>query len=288
MFTAFFNIFTINKIWCDRNPSWVIFIPNWSFISWKVNNYNFWHLWWFRIGFITRFHIPRRFRSLVYLWGRVYHLCCCFCQRDLVSITDSDLLLIFSRTKKIVGEESMIETSLYELAVSDVQIEIHCHSLTGEQTVKTVQKKYYIFDFIMPHWNCSSSLCFNTFCSKLKCYRLPRKPNIQLKYKRLFKTEGWNWKAGYICCEHWENNKRNSSSDLPTVIFPPSQLVKLKELIQDAKNNHTKNPSSSDKIELTVLKNKLVAAERIICEGKGSLSSKPKRRIITKIYMIIT
>ena len=53
----------------------------------------------------------------------------------------------------------------------------------------------------MPNWNCSSSLCFNTFRSGLKPYRLPRKPDIQREYKRLFKTEGWNWKDGYICPE---------------------------------------------------------------------------------------
>ena len=135
----------------------------------------------------------------------------------------------------------------------------------------------------MPNWNCSSSLCFNTFRSGLKPYRLPRKPDIQREYKRLFKTEGWNWKDGYICPEHWENNKRNSSRHLPTVIVPPSQLVKMNQLIEDAKNKYTKNPSSQTKAELTILKNKLVAAQRIIREGNGSSSSRPKRRIITKM-----
>ena len=89
------------------------------------------------------------------------------------------------------------------------------------------------------------------------------------------------WQDGFICCEHWENNQRKSSSDLPTIIVPQSQLVKLKELVESAKDKYSKNPSRKNKVELTGLKNKLDAALRIIREGNGR-SVKRKRRTITK------
>ena len=89
------------------------------------------------------------------------------------------------------------------------------------------------------------------------------------------------WQDGFICCEHWENNQRKSSSDLPTIIVPQSQLVKLKELVESAKDKYSKNPSRKNKVELTGLKNKLDAALRIIREGNGR-SVKRKRRIIIK------
>ena len=122
----------------------------------------------------------------------------------------------------------------------------------------------------MPHWNCSSSLCFNTSSSKLKYYRLPRNPNIQREYKRLFKTEGWNWREGFICCEHWENKLRKTSSDLPNVIVPSSQIEKLKEFVDTAKENCSKNPSSQNKAEFTNLKRKLEAGRVIPSKYRSS------------------
>ena len=93
----------------------------------------------------------------------------------------------------------------------------------------------------MVHWYCSSVLCFNNFKTvdsqgqKLKYYRLPRGNVLQAKYKRFFKTDGFNWKTGFICSTHWSSGERKSPSDLPDIAVPKEQYELIKKKYERAK-----------------------------------------------------
>ena len=97
-------------------------------------------------------------------------------------------------------------------------------------------------------WYCSSALCSNNFSTRdshgnpIKYYRLPREESIQNDYRKIFKTDGFNWQNGHICAEHWSTGERQTSSHLPDVPVPQEHLEKLKLKYERSK---LKSPSSS-------------------------------------------
>ena len=79
----------------------------------------------------------------------------------------------------------------------------------------------------MPHWSCSSVLCYNNYQSedasgnKIKTYKLPKDPETQAAYTRIFKsTEKFQWDTGYICAQHWSTGVRESPKHLPDLVLP--------------------------------------------------------------------
>ena len=87
----------------------------------------------------------------------------------------------------------------------------------------------------MVKWSCSSSLCFNNYTTRnknnelLKYYRLPRAPELQSLYMKIFKTDGMNWTKGHICEAHWSSGFRKDTDDLPDIAVPKDQLNKLEQ-----------------------------------------------------------
>ena len=87
----------------------------------------------------------------------------------------------------------------------------------------------------MPHWSCSSVLCYNNHKTvdqnenKIKKYQLPpTDESIQSAYKNFFKTtQNFNWHSG--CGAHWRLGVRPSPEDLPELILPPGHF----EILQD-------------------------------------------------------
>ena len=115
----------------------------------------------------------------------------------------------------------------------------------------------------------------------MKYYRLPRKTDIQQNYINIFKTDGWIWKNGHICCQHWKDNVRQSTDHLPEIIVPLGQLEKLKQLVEETKNRKLTNPTKKNKSDFMTAKNKLAAALRIVNNDSQQRSPRP-RRVITK------
>ena len=83
----------------------------------------------------------------------------------------------------------------------------------------------------MPHWSCSSVLCYNNHLSKdengvkMGKYKLPTDIDTQAAYARFFKTtKTFNWKKGYICAAHWSTGVRESPQQLPDVLLPPGHF----------------------------------------------------------------
>lgn len=109
-------------------------------------------------------------------------------------------------------------------------------------------------------------------------YRLPRDLKIQKEYEKLFKTKGFNWKKGHICCEHWTTKQRDSPDHLPDVIVPDGQLQKIKEFVERAKLRNLKKPCSKNKKNLVLANRKLSAAMSILNGGKNF-----KRRLLPKL-----
>ena len=137
----------------------------------------------------------------------------------------------------------------------------------------------------MVHWSCSCSLCFNNHKTtnehgeKLKYYKLPQNNKIQTQYKRLFKTDGFNWKKGYICGAHWKDGVRITSEQLPEIIVPKPQLDLLKLKFKRAKDAHNsaKKPSPAQILRLKKAKRKLSAALSL---------SKEEVPVIRKVYEV--
>lgn len=136
-------------------------------------------------------------------------------------------------------------------------------------------------------FHCSSSLCFNNYLSKdqdgnkLKFYRLPRQPDIQRKYEKMFKTTGMNFKNGFICSAHWKDGVRKGTDDLPNIIVPEPQLAKLKLRYSRAKKklDAATDPSIKMKLAYKNSKQKLNAALEI---SKHSPVKKNTRRVLIK------
>ena len=140
----------------------------------------------------------------------------------------------------------------------------------------------------MVNWFCSSSLCFNSYRSKdkegrsLKYYRLPSDESTQRKYETFFKTTGFNWKYGHICCEHWSSGGRNSPSEMPDVLLTQEMydLIKLKHIRAKKKYNSAKNPTPKQRASFLKAKKKLRTATSII-QASSSISI-PSTRVPQK------
>ena len=70
----------------------------------------------------------------------------------------------------------------------------------------------------------------------LKYYRLPREESRQSKYRKIFRTDGLNWKKGHTCSAHWSHGERKSINDLPDILIPADQLQKICKRFETAKN----------------------------------------------------
>ena len=95
----------------------------------------------------------------------------------------------------------------------------------------------------MPHWSCSSVLCYNNHMTKdgngekVRRYRLPTDSETQAAYTRFFKTTtSFNWKSGYICAAHWSSGVRETPLHLPDVLLPPGHFEILKTKYERAKS----------------------------------------------------
>ena len=116
----------------------------------------------------------------------------------------------------------------------------------------------------MPHWSCSSSLCFNNYTTKddnsnlLKYCKLPTDSETKPEYIHFFKTTGFNWDAGYICAAHWSGGEREDPKDLPDVLLPPGNLDLLRTKYERAKGyvKSAKEPTTEQKQSLKRAKEK--------------------------------
>ena len=104
----------------------------------------------------------------------------------------------------------------------------------------------------MPHWSCSSALCFNNHKSldqngeKIRKYKLPTDPETREAYRKLFKsTTSFNWDKGFICSAHWSSGVRKSTKDLPDVVLPTAHYQLLKSKFIRAKHTfqHAEKPT---------------------------------------------
>ena len=101
----------------------------------------------------------------------------------------------------------------------------------------------------MVNWFCSSAFCYNNFRTKagtIKYYKLPKDLNLQQEYRRILKTDGINFKRGYICGEHWSSGERTNIHVLPDIVVPPSQIVVMNSKIEKLKNRISKMKNAPD------------------------------------------
>ena len=128
----------------------------------------------------------------------------------------------------------------------------------------------------MPHWSCSSALCFNNFTTRddngnpLKYYKLPTDSETQAEYVRFFKTTGFNWEAGYICAAHWSGGEREDPKDLPDVLLPSGHLELLKTKYERASGyvKVAKDPTSDQKLALKRAREKYNTALAVSNSGE--------------------
>lgn len=119
------------------------------------------------------------------------------------------------------------------------------------------------------HWNCASSLCFNSWRTKgVHYYHLPIKNlELQHEYAKILKNEKVNWKKQVICSAHWTGGKRLSKDHIPDIICSEEQMKKMKKISElQPKDNDTKK--------------KLMCAQRIITQQDhiGKKRKAPKYR----------
>ena len=146
----------------------------------------------------------------------------------------------------------------------------------------------------MVHWNCSSVLCFNNFKTvdsqgqKLKYYRLPRNSTLlQSQYKQFFKTEGFNWKDGFICSAHWSSGERKDPTDLPDVAISKENYELIKKKYQRANKAvvSSKNPTTKQILMLKGAKQRLRTAQRLF---KNSPVKRTVRQKVVKVVKVNT
>lgn len=140
----------------------------------------------------------------------------------------------------------------------------------------------------MVKWSCASALCFNNHTTlgidgkPLKFYRLPRLESLKSQYRKILKTDGINWKNGYICCEHWSSNERLSVTDLPDVVVSERNFQKLEQKYENANNLVKKSATELHKKRLRNAKQKLETARNIMNQNINTPSSSKARRTLTK------
>ena len=124
----------------------------------------------------------------------------------------------------------------------------------------------------MPHWSCSSVLCYNNHMTKdgngekVRRYRLPTDSETQAAYTRFFKTTtSFNWKSGYICAAHWSSGVRETPLHLPDVLLPPGHFEILKTKYERAKSTFKSaaKPTKVQRRQYRNAKRKFEAAKTI-------------------------
>ncbi len=144
----------------------------------------------------------------------------------------------------------------------------------------------------MVKWSCASSLCFNNYSSVfekpwLTGYRLPRKVHLKNAYCKLFKTQGMNFKSGFICSEHWSDNVRVNTEHLPDVIVPSSQLEKLKTKLDNARQKLRKNPPKSERKKFRILQKKYQTAISITSANNSNTDSSLPRPVLSHRRILV-
>ena len=138
----------------------------------------------------------------------------------------------------------------------------------------------------MPHWSCSSVLCYNNHLSqdgngqKMRRYRLPTDSETQAAYARFFKTtKSFNWKSGYICAAHWSSGVRETPFHLPDMLLPPGHLELLKKKYQRAQATFTSaaKPTMVQRRAYRKAKAKHEAAKSIIKSSKVEKRRQPPK-----------
>ena len=82
---------------------------------------------------------------------------------------------------------------------------------------------------------------------KLNYCKLLLDKSLQAEYKRIFKTDGFNWSKGQICGAHWSSGGRKSPQDLPDIPLPIEQYELLKVKYEKAKKIYTAAKRPTDK-----------------------------------------
>ena len=62
---------------------------------------------------------------------------------------------------------------------------------------------------------------------KIKYYRLPKNPKTQNEYQNILMTTDINWDKGHIFAKHWAKGNWGNTEDLPDIIAPNSQILKM-------------------------------------------------------------
>ena len=141
----------------------------------------------------------------------------------------------------------------------------------------------------MPHWSCSSALCFNNNKSldengeKVRRYRLPADPNVRKEYVRMFKfTESFDWENGFICGAHWTSGVRETTQHLPDNVLPLAHYEILKEKFNRAKTTFqaAKKPTAQQRSTYQLAMKRFNAAESIMRAKKVVPRPPPKKRNI--------
>ena len=142
----------------------------------------------------------------------------------------------------------------------------------------------------MPHWSCSSVLCYNNHKTvpKVNRYRLPTDEDSQKAYHLFFKTTGdFNWKTGYICGAHWTSGVRQHPKELPQVILPPGHFELIETKYQRAKHKFqtAAKPTATQRRTYMKAKKKFNAAAALI--NSSNPTSCISRRVLKREANII-
>ena len=139
----------------------------------------------------------------------------------------------------------------------------------------------------MPHWSCSSVLCYNNYATvsesgaKMGKYKLPSDPETQAAYMRIFRTtETFDWEKGYICAGHWTSGVRENSKHLPDLVLAPGQFDLIQKKYERAKLTFTKasKPSSVQRNTYNMAKAKYEAAKSVMSAKPAKSRPSPKKR----------
>ena len=137
----------------------------------------------------------------------------------------------------------------------------------------------------MPHWSCSSVLCYNNHKTvpKVNRYRLPPDEDTQKAYHLFFKNTGdFNWKTGYICGAHWTSGVRQHPKELPQIILPPGHFELIEKKYQRAKQKFQSavKPTAIQRRTYMKAKKKFNAAAAMVNSSKPTSST--NRRVLKR------
>ena len=147
----------------------------------------------------------------------------------------------------------------------------------------------------MPHWSCSSVLCYNNYQSedasgnKIKMYKLPKDPETQAAYTRIFKsTEKFQWGTGYICAQHWSTGVRESPKHLPDLVLPPGHFELLKTKYDRAKKTMkaADKPTKVQRNAYTKAKKSLWQQKQYVLKRRSDRDQLPRRGKLHHVLLL--